>query len=66
VSKQKGLQRSQRRTDAKIRLLIRATLIPFCAATFLFMFAVVSLTALLPTPKQPKNELSQRILMILR
>jgi len=30
------------------------------------MFAVVSLTALLPTPKQPKNELSQRILMILR
>ena len=66
MSKQGVYKRIQRRLAAKIRSLIRATLIPFGIATLLFMFAVVSLTAMVPATKQPKNELSRRILTILR
>ena len=65
MSKQARLQRLQRRSDAKTRSLIKATLIPFCGATFLFLFAVVALTALSPTTQQPKDEVSRSILTIL-
>jgi hypothetical protein len=45
------------RSSLKAKSLLRKTLLPFCIAAVLFLLVLICLKALMPTNKQPRNEL---------
>jgi hypothetical protein len=59
--------RLRKRSGLKTKSLIRATIIPFCAGVFLFLFIVTIFTVTNPRMAvQPKHEISTGILTVLR